>query len=124
MTTQKETLSQEIDDLTEVKISADEPIPLFGKDKLITSLRVENAQLRQQLSDKDREVERAHQDQAFMYKRLQNAERTAKNYEQAHSEVTDIKAVLPKEYEELLRRARTTKAATPKSSVKFSGNSK
>lgn len=124
LTTQKETLSQEIDDLTEVKISADEPIPLFGKDKLITSLRVENAQLRQQLSDKDKEVERAHQDQAFMYKRLQSAERTAVSCEQAHSEVTDIKAVLPREYEELLRRARTTKAATPKSSVKFSGNSK
>lgn len=124
LTTQRETLSQEIDELTEVKISADEPIPLFGKDKLITSLRVENARLRQQLSDKDSEVERAHQDQAFMYKQLQSAERTAKVCEKAHSEVTEIKAVLPREYEELLRRARTTKAATHKSSVKFSGNSK
>ena len=122
--TQRETLSQEIDELTEVKISADEPIPLFGKDKLITSLRVENAQLRQQLSDKNNEVERAHQDQAFMYKRLQSAERTAESCEKSNSEVTEIKAVLPKEYEELLRRARTTKAATHKSSVKFSGNSK
>ncbi len=122
LTTQRETLSQEIDELTEVRISADEPIPLFGKDKLITSLRVENAQLRQQLSDKDSEVERAHQDQAFMYKRLQSAERTAASCEQSHSEVTEIKAVLPKEYEELLRRARTTKAATPyKSPTKFGG---
>ena len=125
LTTQRETLSQEIDELTEVRTSADEPIPLFGKDKLITSLRVENAQLRQQLSDKDSEVERAHQDQAFMYKRLQSAERTAESCEQAHSEVTEIKAVLPKEYEELLRRARTTKAAmTHKSPNKFNGNSK
>lgn len=113
LTTQRETLSQEIDELTEVRTSANEPIPLFGKDKLITSLRVENAQLRQQLSDKDNEVARAHQDQAFMFKRLQNAERTAESCEQARSEVTEIKAVLPKEYEELLRRARTTKAATP-----------
>ena len=122
LTTQRETLSQEIDELTEVKISADEPIPLFGKDKLITSLRVENAQLRQQLSDKNSEVERAHQDQAFMYKRLQSAERTAESCERARSEVTEIKAVLPKEYEELLRRARTTKATTPhKSPTKFNG---
>jgi hypothetical protein len=125
LTTQRETLSQEIDELTEVKISADEPIPLFGKDKIITSLRVENTQLRQQLSDRDSEVARAHQDQAFMYKRLQSAERTAESCEKSHSEVTEIKAVLPKEYEELLRRARTTKAATPhKSPTKFNGNSK
>ena len=125
LTTQRETLSQEIDELTEVKISADGPIPLFGKDKLITSLRVENARLRQQLSDKDTEVERAHQDQAFMYKQLQQAERTTESCEKSHSEVTEIKAVLPREYEELLRRARTTKAATPrKSPVKFNGNSK
>ena len=125
LTTQREMLSQEIDELTEVKISADEPIPLFGKDKLITSLRVENAQLRQQLSDKNSEVERAHQDQAFMYKRLQSAERTTESCERAHSEVTEIKAVLPREYEEVLRRARMTKAATPhKSPTKFNGNSK
>lgn len=124
LTTQRETLSQEIDELTEVRISADEPIPLFGKDKLITSLRVENARLRQELSDKDSEVKRAHQDQAFMYKRLQSAERTAASCEKSHSEVTEIKAVLPREYEELLRRARTTKAATHKSPAKFNGNSK
>ncbi len=125
LTTQRETLSQEIDALTEVRTSADEPIPLFGKDKLITSLRVENAQLRQQLSDKDSEVERAHQDQAFMYKRLQSAERTAESCERAHSEVTEIKAVLPKEYEELLRRARTSKAAMPhKSPFNRNTNSK
>lgn len=121
LTTQRETLSQEIDELTEVKISADEPIPLFGKDKLITSLRVENAQLRQQLSDKDSEVERAHQDQAFMYKRLQSAEHTAASCEKSHSEVAEIKAVMPRESEELLRRARTTKAATHKSPTKFVG---
>lgn len=70
------------------------------------------------------EVKRAHQDQAFMYKRLQSAERTAASCEKSHSEVTEIKAVLPREYEELLRRARTTKAATHKSPAKFNGNSK
>lgn len=116
LTTQKETLTQEIDELSELKISADEPIPLF---------RIENAQLKQQLSDKDGEIERARQDQAFMHKQLQRAERTAASCEQAHSEVTDLKAVLPREYEELLRRARTTKAAMPhKLPAKFGGNSK
>ena len=118
LTTRRETLTQEIDGLTEVKISASEPIPLFGKDKVITSLRVENAQLKQ-------EVERAHKVQAFMFTQLQKAERTADVCEKAHSEVTEIKSVLPREYEELLRRARSTKAETPhKLPAKFNGNSK
>lgn len=125
LSTQREKLSQEIDGLTEVKISADEPIPLFGKDKLITSLRVENAQLKQQLSDKDGEVAIAHKDQAFMFEELQRAKRTSANCEQSHSEVTEIKSVLPKEYEELLRKARAIKAATTyKLPSKFSGNAK
>lgn len=127
LSTQREKLSQEIDGLTEVKISADEPIPfpLFGKNKLITSLRMENAQLKQKLSDKDGEVAIAHKDQVFMFEELQRAKRTSAISEQSHSEVTEIKSVLPKEYEELLRKARTIKAATIyKSPSKFSGNTK
>lgn len=118
LTTQRESLSQEIDDLTEVKLSADAPIPLFGKDKIISSLRVENAQLKQ-------EIERTRKDQAFMFTELQKAERTAASRKQAHTEVTEIKSVLPREYEELLQRARAAKKAmSHKSPVKFNGYSK
>lgn len=125
LTTQRETLSQEISDMTEVKISADEPIPLFWKDKVITSLRVENAQLKQQLAEKDKTIDRQNKDIDLLYKESREAKATAKVCEKSHSEVMEIKSVLPREYEELLRRARATKAATPyKLPSKFNGNSK
>lgn len=125
LTTQRETLSQEIDGLTEVKDAATCPIPVVGKSSIITSLRAENAQLKQQLAERDKTIDRQNSDIDLLYKESREAKTTAKVCEKSHSEVTEIKSVLPREYEELLRRARSAKAATPhKSLTKFNGNSK
>ena len=121
LTTQRETLTQEIGGLTEVKDAATCPIPIVGKSSVITSLWVENAQLKQQLSEKDKTIDRQNKDIDLLYKESREAKTTARVCEQSHSEVTEIKSVLPREYEELLRRARATKAATHKSSTNFSG---
>jgi len=99
----KRELTKEIGDLTEVKGATDRPIPLLGKDKLITALRAENAQLQQMVTQKDKELSRAINDNGIMFSELQKEQRKKDINEGAQTLLNRLKQANPTLYAELLK---------------------
>lgn len=109
---EKVKLQTEIDDLaglkSDMQTAADEPIPMFGKNDVIKSLRAENVKLKYELDIKNK-------DNGSLFNLLRESKEREEKYGTAYRAVKDILSVYPDEFHSLLQKSRDRISLKPTS---------